>query len=51
VGRWWRLGKYYRLASELAFARHQRVTVGSDEVINRRVDQLRKELRRLRQEL
>jgi len=48
VGRWWRLGTYYRLASELAFARHHRLTVGRDEATARRIEQLRRQIRRLR---
>ncbi len=48
IGRWRQLGTYYRLASELAFARHHLVTVGREEATARRVEQLRRELRRLR---
>jgi hypothetical protein len=48
VGRWRRLGTYYRLASELAFARHRRVTHGREEETARRIEQLRRQLRRLR---
>jgi RsiW-degrading membrane proteinase PrsW (M82 family) len=48
VGRWQRLGTYYRLASELAFARHHLVTVDRKENMTRRIEQLRRELRRLR---
>lgn len=48
IGRWRRLGTYYRLASELAFARHHLVTVGREETTAWRVGQLRQELRRLR---
>ncbi len=46
-GRWQRLGTYYRLASELAFARHHLVTVGREEETVRRVNALRRELQRL----
>ncbi|MBC7226302.1 MAG: PrsW family intramembrane metalloprotease [Thermoflexales bacterium] len=48
VGRWRRLGTYYRLASELAFARHHLVTVGREEETVRRINSLRRELQRLR---
>lgn len=48
IGRWRRLGTYYRLASELAFARHHLATVGREEATAWRVEQLRRELRRLR---
>lgn len=51
VARWRHLGTYYRLASELAFARHHRVTVGREEETARRIAQLRRELRRLRRAL
>lgn len=48
MGRWRRLGTYYRLASELAFARHHLVTVGREEETARRINSLRRELQRLR---
>lgn len=48
IGRWRRLGTYYRLASELAFVRHYLETVGRKEGTARRVEQLRRELHRLR---
>jgi RsiW-degrading membrane proteinase PrsW (M82 family) len=48
IGRWRRLGTYYRLASELAFARHHLVTVGREEETVRRISSLRQELHRLR---
>ena len=48
VRRWRHLGTYYRLASELAFARHHLVTVGQEEETARRVTALRRELQRLR---
>ncbi|MCS7178415.1 MAG: PrsW family intramembrane metalloprotease [Anaerolineae bacterium] len=49
IRRWRRLGTYYRLASELAFARHHLVTVGHDEGTARRVQQLRRDLQRLQE--
>ncbi|MCX7855160.1 MAG: PrsW family intramembrane metalloprotease [Anaerolineae bacterium] len=48
IGRWWRLGTYYRLASELAFARHHLVTVGREEENVRRINSLRRELQQIR---
>lgn len=48
VGRWWRLGRYYRLASELAFARHQLATVGKEKGAVRQIQSLRRELQQLR---
>ncbi len=48
IGRWRRLGTYYRLASELAFARHHLVTVGQEEETARRINSLRRELYRIR---
>lgn len=48
VGRWWRLGRYYRLASELAFARHHLATVGKEKGAVRQIQSLRRELQQLR---
>lgn len=49
--RWWQLGKYYRLASELAFIRHRARTVGADGETDRRIHQLRKDILTVREEL
>ncbi len=48
IGRWRRLGTYYRLASELAFARYHLVTVEREKETVQRVNALRRELKRLR---
>lgn len=49
--RWWRLGKYYRLASELAFARRRFQVVSADPETERRIQRLRREILALREEL
>lgn len=49
--RWWRLGKYYRLVSELAFARRRLQAVGADAETNRRIQRLRREILALQKEL
>lgn len=49
--RWWRLGKYYRLASELAFARRRLQAVGADAETDRRIQRLRREILALQKEL
>lgn len=46
--RWYRLGTYYRLASELAFAKHRMRTVRADPDTGRQVAQLQKELQQFR---
>lgn len=51
LARWWRLGKYYRLASELAFARRRFQVVGADAETDRRIYRLRREILALREEL
>jgi len=51
VGRWWRLGKYYRLASELAFARQRLDAFGPERDTARQLEQLRRELYELRKRL
>lgn len=51
IRRWWRLGTYYRLASELAFARHRLATVGQEKGDVRNINWLRQELQRLRASL
>lgn len=48
ISRWRRLGTYYRLASELAFARHHLATVGREEGAIRRINSLRRELQQIR---
>ncbi len=44
---WKRLGHYYRVASELAFAKHRLETVGADADTRRHIGQLRRDLERL----
>ncbi len=51
IVRWWRLGKYYRLASELAFARRLEQHVGASEETSQRIRRLQWEIRALRKEL
>lgn len=46
--RWRRLGTYYRVASELAFAKHRLATAGADAEARHRVEQLRQEVERWR---
>ncbi len=46
--RWRRLGKYYRVASELAFARHRLATVGAEADTRRHIAQLQRDVERLR---
>jgi RsiW-degrading membrane proteinase PrsW (M82 family) len=46
--RWWRLGRYYRLATELAFAKHYLDTQGWNQGAALRIEQLRRELYELR---
>ncbi|HEY75357.1 MAG TPA: PrsW family intramembrane metalloprotease [Thermoflexia bacterium] len=48
VVRWWRLGKYYRLATELAFAKHRRSDFKRERETHRRIQRLRRQLRALR---
>lgn len=51
VARWWHLGRYYRLATELAFAKHRWATLGPDAETGQRISQLRQELGQLSQRL
>ncbi len=46
--RWRRLGAYYRVASELAFAKHRLATVRADADTRRHIEPLRREVERLR---
>lgn len=48
VVRWWRLGHYYRLATELAFAKHRRSNFRRERETHRRIQRLRRDLLRLR---
>lgn len=49
--RWQRLGKYHRVASELAFARHRLATVGTDADTRRYIGRLRRDIERLQGEM
>jgi len=49
--RWWLLGRYYRLATELAFAKHRLVTFGWEQDGVLRLERLRRELYELRKRL
>ncbi len=49
--RWQRLGRYYRLATELAFNKHRLDTHGREQDTLLRVEQLRREIYTLRQQL
>ncbi len=49
--RWWRLGKYYRLATELAFTKHRWETHEQEQRTALRIEQLRRELYELRKQL
>lgn len=51
VGRWWRLGKYFRLATELAFNKHRWEKQGRDRATGERIEGLRGELCTLRAQL
>lgn len=51
VGRWWYLGKYYRLASELAFVKQRLAAFGQEQDTSQRIEQLRRELYELRKRL
>jgi RsiW-degrading membrane proteinase PrsW (M82 family) len=41
LGRWWRLGRYYRLATELAFNKRRASRFPNDEGAEKRVERLR----------
>lgn len=49
--RWWQLGRYYRLATELAFNKHRLSTHGREQDTLLRVEQLRREIYGLRQRM
>lgn len=49
--RWWRLGRYYRLATELAFAKYHWATSGPRRETGLRIERLRRELYELRKRL
>lgn len=49
--RWQRLGRYYRLATELAFAKHRWATFGPEQDTGMRIERLRRELYELRRTL
>ncbi len=51
VQRWWRLGRYYRLASELAFAKRRQDAFGQEKNTAQKLEQLRRELYELRKQL
>ena len=51
VSRWWRLGRYYRLATELAFAKRRWAAFGPEQDTGMRIEQLRREIYELRQRL
>ncbi len=46
--RWWRLGKFYRLATELAFAKHRRSSFRGERETHRQIQRLRHDLLNLR---
>ncbi len=46
--RWRRLGAYYRVASELAFAKHRLAAAGADAEARHRIEPLRQEVERWR---
>ena len=48
VARWWRLDKYYQLATELAFAKHRWATYERDQKMALHIEQLRRKLYDLR---
>ncbi len=50
-GRWLRLGRYYRLATELAFAKQRWVAFGREPDSARRIEALRRQLYELRKTL
>jgi len=49
--RWWRLGRYYRLATELAFNKHRLSQFPDEEDTQAEVDELRSQLIKLGREL
>jgi len=51
LSRWWRLGRYYRLATELAFARRRQATFGLEPRTALQIERLRRELGALRAQL
>ncbi len=48
VTRWWRLGKYFRLATELAFAKHRQTYFRQERETHQQILRLRRQLRALR---
>jgi RsiW-degrading membrane proteinase PrsW (M82 family) len=44
VARWWRLGRYYRLATELAFSKHRLSRFPQEEDTQERIDRLREQV-------
>jgi RsiW-degrading membrane proteinase PrsW (M82 family) len=49
--RWWRLGRYYRLATELAFAKRRWIAFGRDPDTGLQIEKLRRQLYELRKQL
>ncbi len=51
VKRWWKLGRYYRLTSELAFDKNRWSSGIKDQETARRIEQLRRDVYELRKSL
>jgi RsiW-degrading membrane proteinase PrsW (M82 family) len=51
VRRWWRLGRYYQRATELAFVKHRWAAVERERSTALHIEQLRRELYELRKQL
>ncbi|HEC34159.1 MAG TPA: PrsW family intramembrane metalloprotease [Chloroflexi bacterium] len=51
LARWWRLGRYYRLATKLAFVKRRQAAFGSEAGVGTRIERLRRELHELRKQL
>lgn len=51
LSRWWLLGRYHRLATELAFAKHRLAAFGAEQDTIQRVERLRRQLYELRKQL
>jgi len=51
LARWWRLGRYYRLATELAFAKHRLDAFPGEPDTVRQIDRLRRQLAELRDQM